>query len=207
MADFFRNKLVAGHAFLSATKVAALGTLHAHPLLEPHATYTEGLPYLREYTASLLWVESTAFSVAAMRSLPAEARASLCAMFGLTRTPINAASQADRIWHFVGTKRAQIASRAGTQIGGTTVPAGGTLQGAPAQAQPGTAPNLTAAPQAGTAALSSSATPATSSSAATPAVATTHPAASGASAGPMAAPTSSVAAAAAASMTLAISTS
>ena len=131
-----------------------------------------------------------------MRSLPAEARASLCAMFGLTRTPINAAAQADRIWHFVGTKRAQIASRAGTQIGGTTVPAGGTMQGAPAQAQPGTVPNFAAAPQAGTAALSSSAAAAASSSTATPAVATTHPAASGASAGPMAAPTSSVAAAA-----------
>ena len=97
MADFFRNKLVAGHAFHSATKVAALGTLRAHPLLEPHAAYTEGLPYLREYIASLLWVDSTAFSVAAMRSLPAEARASLCAMFGLTRTPINAASQAHRV--------------------------------------------------------------------------------------------------------------
>ena len=196
MADFFRNKLVAGHAFLSATKVAALGTLHAHPLLEPSATYTEGLAYLREYTASLLWVESTAFSVAAMRSLPAEARASLCAMFGLTRTPINAASQADRIWHFVGTKRAQLASRAGTQIGGTNVPAGGTMQGAPAQAQPGTAPNLTAAPQAGTAAPLSSAAAASSSSAAAPTVATHHLAASGASAGPVAASTSSAAAAA-----------
>ena len=78
MADFFRNKLVTGHAFHSATKVAALGILHAHPLLEPHAAYSEGLPYLREYIASLLWVDSTAFSLAAMHSLPAEARASLC---------------------------------------------------------------------------------------------------------------------------------
>ena len=99
MADFFRNKLVAGHAFHSATKVAALGTLHAHPLLEPHATYTEGLPYLREYIASLLWVDSTAFSVAAMRSLPAEARASLCAMFGLTRTPMNARLYRKKLKH------------------------------------------------------------------------------------------------------------
>ena len=61
MADFFRNKLVAGHAFHSATKVAALGILHAHPLLEPRAVYVEGVPYLREYIASLLWIDSTAF--------------------------------------------------------------------------------------------------------------------------------------------------
>ena len=81
MANFFRNKLVAGHAFHSATKVAALGILHVHPLLEPRAVYVEGVPYLREYIASLLRIDSTAFSVAAMRSLPAEARASLCAMF------------------------------------------------------------------------------------------------------------------------------
>ncbi len=77
MADFFRDKLVAGHAFHSATKVAALGILHAHPLLEHRAVYvdSEGVPYLREYIASLLWIDSTAFSVVAMRSLPAEARA------------------------------------------------------------------------------------------------------------------------------------
>jgi hypothetical protein len=199
MADFFRNKLVTGHAFHSATKVAALGILHAHPLLEPHAIYTEGLAYLREYIASLLWVDSTAFSVAAMRSLPAEARASLCAMFGLTRTPINAASQADRIWHFVGTKRAQIASRASTQTGGTAAPAGGTGQGAPAQAQPGTAPNLAAAPHAGTAALLSSAAAAPVPATAAPAVGTIHFAAAGASALPAAATTSSAASAAAVS--------
>ena len=69
MADFFRNKLVAGHAFHSATKVAAVETLRAHPLLEPHATYTEGLSYLREYIASLLWVDSTAFSRGRLRHL------------------------------------------------------------------------------------------------------------------------------------------
>jgi hypothetical protein len=135
MADFFRNKLVTGHAFHSATKVAALGILHAHPLLEPHVAYAEGLPYLREYIASLLWVDSTAFSVAAMRSLPAEARTSLCAIFGLTRTPANAEAQSQRIWHFVVAKRAQVASRASTQAGGTPVPAGLIRQRALAQAQ------------------------------------------------------------------------
>ncbi len=203
MANFFRNKLVAGHAFHSATKVAALGILHAHPLLEPHAAYSEGLPYLREYIASLLWVDSTAFSVAAMRSLPAEARASLCTMFGLNKTPTNAAAQAQRIWHFIGTKRAQIASRASTQTGGTTVPAGGTGQGAPAQAQPGTAPNLapaiTAAPHAAAAALPLSAAAATSSATTAPAAGATHPAATGTSSLSTRAATSSATAAAAVS--------
>jgi len=49
MAEFFRNKLVAGHAFHSVTKVAALGILHVHPLLEPRAVCVEGVLYLREY--------------------------------------------------------------------------------------------------------------------------------------------------------------
>ena len=134
MAGFFKNKLAAGHAFRSATKVAALGIMHAHPLLEPRAVYVEGVPYLREYTASLLWIDSTAFSVVAMRSLPAEARASLCAMFGLVRTPANAGAQSQRTWNSVVTKREPVASRASTQAGGTPVSTVGAGQSAPAQA-------------------------------------------------------------------------
>jgi hypothetical protein len=83
MAEFFRNKLVAGHAFHSVTKVAALGILHVHPLLEPRAVCVEGVLYLREYILlRYCGLTQSHFSVAAMRSLPAEARASLCAMFG-----------------------------------------------------------------------------------------------------------------------------
>ena len=52
-----QEKLVAGHAFHSVTKVAALGILHVHPLLEPRAVYAEGVLYLREYIYCFVTVD------------------------------------------------------------------------------------------------------------------------------------------------------
>ncbi len=63
--------MMAGHAIQSSSRATMLGILHSHALLEPAASYAEGVSYLREYGASLLWIDSTVFSVAAMLSMPA----------------------------------------------------------------------------------------------------------------------------------------
>lgn len=130
MADFFQTKLVHSHIILKATKPALMNILRRHPLLTPTYQHSGVLSQLKEFCAALLWVDAASFSVQAIKNLPAEARATLCTMLGLTVTPVNASAQADRIMHFVRTKRAAIASRATTQVGGVNAaPAGGNAQG------------------------------------------------------------------------------
>jgi hypothetical protein len=117
MADFIRNKSVQGHGIHAASKSALQGILQSNPLLERTSQHMGTFAVLKELCAALLWADAPFFSVEAMKSILAEARATLCAMFGLNRTPINADAQSHRIMNFVLTKRAQSASRSSTQVG------------------------------------------------------------------------------------------
>jgi hypothetical protein len=77
-----------------------MGILQSSPLLERASQPAGILAVLKEYSAALLWVDAPVFSVAAMKSLPVEARATLCAWFSLHRTPHNSDAQAHRIKNF-----------------------------------------------------------------------------------------------------------
>jgi hypothetical protein len=100
-----------------------MGILQSSPLLECASQPAGTLAVLKEYSAALLWVDAPLFLVAALKNLPADARATLCALFGLLRTQLNPDALAHRITNFVQAKRAQNASRTSTQGGSGVAPA------------------------------------------------------------------------------------
>ncbi len=131
MSDFFQHtsKLVRNHAILSSSssKATLLNILRAHPLLSP--TYrlsgTSSLAEHKDFCAALLWVDASAFSAAAIKSLPADARERLCRLFGLTLMPNNSNAQAARIMHYVRTALAAASLQATTQVGVANAAAAG----------------------------------------------------------------------------------
>ena len=105
MATYFISKLIPGHAILSSDKSALLVILRAHPLLSPTYAHSGTVAEFKEFCAALLWTDSGTFSLAAVKQLPAGARASLCRMFGLNVTPATAGPQSDRIHRYIASKR------------------------------------------------------------------------------------------------------
>ncbi len=118
---FLRNKLVQGHGIHSTSKAVLIGILRSSPWLERVSQPAGTLAVFKEYSAALLWVDAPVFS--ALKNLSADARATLCTLFCLLRTPLNPDARAHRIMNFVQAKRAQNASRTSMQVGSGVAPA------------------------------------------------------------------------------------
>ena len=145
MSTYFISKLIPGHAILSSDKSALLVILRAHPLLSPTYAHSGTVAEFKEFCAALLWTDSGTFSLAAVKQLPAGARASLCRMFGLNVTPATAGPQSDRIHRYIASKRRVNASQSAARAGGTVQQSTGGGGVGIAPAAHGTAGRVTAA--------------------------------------------------------------